>query len=632
MSSEVKKLSLWKKIFRFIIYVSTFFVVFITVLIVWHSRDLPDISVLEKTDRRPSVTLLSQDGELLATYGDLYGETLNLTDLPKHVYQAVVAVEDHRFFSHFGIDLVSFLRALFQNLLSRRVVQGGSSITQQLAKNFLLAHKKFHYSNRSIKRKIQEMLITIWLELRFTKNQILSIYLNRVDLGYGLYGFDAAAQKFFQKSIKDVSVFEAAMLAGMLKAPTRYNPVNHTQRSKDRAAYVVNKMLEQGFITKDEADLEKKLGQELRISQQSEMQGYKYFTDWVINTLPSYLGYIDRDIIVVTTIDVEAQKRATSLVKYYIQQFGKENAFSQVALVSMTPKGEVLAIVGGEDYAKSPFNRATQALRQPGSVFKSFVFLAAFERGLKLEDMYNDVQEEHNGYKPRNYGHIYFGDLTVAEAFAKSVNTITVKIARQYGIGNVIQAARRSGISTNLPRNLALALGAGEVTLFELTAAQAVMANDGFDVYPHGILEIRDKKTRSVLYKRGNPVEKRLFSEDVVRKMHHVMLKATQEGTGRQALQEGVDVYAKSGTSQQNRDAWFVGYLDGEKGPVTGVWVGNDNYSPTNNVVGGTYPAWIWKVFSKPFAEKLKKEIFLKSISKEDVQNKEKPLSIVNGN
>ena len=568
------------------------------IVIAWYSYDLPNIRTLEDSERKPSITMVTKDGDMLTTYGDLYGTTITLDKVPQYVPQAVLAIEDHRFYEHIGIDFISFTRALFNNVIRGKVVQGGSSITQQLAKNFLLAKKKFHYTDRSLRRKVQELLVSLWLEYHFTKDQILSVYLNRIDFGAGVYGFDAAAQRYFFKPLSEVSIFEAGILAGMLKAPTRYNPLRHPKASAERGTTVVKKMIEYKYVSKSTGDAEIKLGKDRLLNRRADTGSYRYFTDWIMDTLPSYLGYIDRDLVVVTSLNLHAQEAATKSIQTMIAQNGEKLGFQQMALVSMNLDGEVIAMVGGKDYSRSQFNRVTQALRQPGSAFKSFVYMAAFENGSKPSDLMNDAQQSYGKWRPKNIYNQYRGDLTLEEAFAYSSNTITVKLLHQTGVGKLINLVRRLGINTKLERNLTIALGSGEVTLFDMTSAIGVVANGGYEMYPHGVVEIRDKATNEVLYKSGPPQLRKLLSDQVVRYTDQIFSASVQYGTSKRSkLNNNIPSAGKSGTTQKHRDGWFVGYVKHRNGPITGIWAGNDDDSPTKGLVGGTIPAETWKMY-----------------------------------
>ncbi|MCP5322488.1 MAG: PBP1A family penicillin-binding protein [Candidatus Paracaedibacteraceae bacterium] len=581
----------------------------LSIIIAWYSYDLPHIRTLEEAERKPSITMVTKDGELLTTYGDLYGTTITLEKVPSYVPKSVLAIEDHRFYRHLGIDIVAFTRAIYNNLIRGRVVQGGSSITQQLAKNFLLAKKKFHYTDRSLRRKVQELLVSLWLEYHFTKDQILSIYLNRIDFGAGIYGFDAAAQRYFFKPLHEVSIFEAAILAGMLKAPTRYNPLRHPEAAIQRGAVVINKMIEYNFISKTAGETEIKIGRDRLLNRKLDIGSYRYFTDWVMDTLPSYLGYIDRDLTVVTTLNTRAQNAAKRTIQTQVNQYGDTKGFKEMALISMNTDGEVIAMVGGKDYSRSQFNRTTQALRQPGSAFKPFVYIAAFEKGFTPSDTMNDEPKSYGKWKPKNIYNQYRGNLTLEEALAYSSNTITVKLLHETGVASLIKLARRLGIHTKLARNLTLALGSGEVTLFDLTAAYGVIANKGYEIYPHGVVEIRDKNTHELLYKSATPPKRKILDESVVKDIDHLLTSAVQYGTSRRSkLKNNIPSAGKSGTSQNYRDGWFIGYAKRTKGPITGIWLGNDDNSPTKGVTGGTLPAETWKMFHDMWLPALARE------------------------
>lgn len=573
-------------------------IVGLAIMLAWYSYDLPDIRTLEEAERKPSITMVTKDGELLTTYGDLYGTTITLNNIPSHISKAVLAIEDHRFYEHLGVDLIAFTRAIYNNVIRGRVVQGGSSITQQLAKNFLLTKKKFHYTDRSIRRKVQELLVSLWLEYHFTKDQILSIYLNRIDFGAGVYGFDAAAQRYFFKPLKEASVFEAAVLAGMLKAPTRYNPLRHPKEATQRGAVVIRKMIEYNFIPKTTGEAEIRIGTDRLLNRRVDTGSYRYFTDWVIDTLPSYLGYIDRDLIVVTSLNLRAQEAARHTIHTITSQYGQKMGFKEMALVSMTTDGEVIAMIGGKDYGRSQFNRATQALRQPGSAFKTFVYAAAFEKKFTPSHIMNDEQQAYGKWKPKNIYNQYRGNLTLEEALAYSSNTISVKLLHEIGVGSLIRLVNRLGINTKLARNLTLALGSGEVTLFDLTSAYAVFANQGYELYPHGIVEIRDRNTNELLYKSASSLSRKVLTEEAVKYTEQSLTAAVEYGTSKRSkLNNNIRSAVKSGTSQNHRDGWAVGYVKRRKGPITGIWVGNDDSTPTKGVTGGTIPSEAWKMY-----------------------------------
>ncbi len=547
----------------------------------WYSQDLPPIDRLAQDSRQPSVTLAADDGSIIASFGDLYGEPLKVAEMSPYLPQAVVAIEDRRFYSHFGIDPIGIARAMVTNLEAGRLVQGGSTLTQQLAKNLFLTPE------RSIKRKIQEALLSLQLEVRYSKEQILTLYMNRVYFGAGTYGVDAAARRFFGKSARDVSLYEAAVLAGLVKAPSRLNPTQEGDRADKRAKLVLDAMVRSGFVTPLEAETayEKKT--------QGKPKGYdrgRYFGDWALTQAQQSLGIVQRDLIVATTLDPEIQAIADKAVREVLAEEGAAKGASEAAVVVMRPDGAVLAMVGGKSYRASQFNRATQALRQPGSAFKLFVYLAGLERGLLPDTPFIDEKIKVGKWEPGNYNNTYRGRVTMREAFARSLNSVAVKIAQQSGVDSLIGAARRLGITTPLPENLALSLGAGEVTLLELTAAYAVFANQGRSVWPYGIRTIKGTGG-TTLFRQPEEVYHRVVRPAQVEAMNNLLHAVVSWGTGRRA-EPGRPAAGKTGTSQDFRDAWFVGFT---ADLVVGVWVGNDDGTAMDKVTGGRLPAEIWR-------------------------------------
>ncbi|HXM85890.1 MAG TPA: transglycosylase domain-containing protein, partial [Stellaceae bacterium] len=435
-------------------------------LLAYFALTLPPTSDLTASERRPSVTMVTEDGTLIATFGDLFGEPVRLKDLPRYVPQAVIATEDHRFYHHFGVDPLGLLRAAFANLRAGHVVQGGSTITQQLAKNLFLTPE------RTVPRKIRETMLALWLEHKFSKDQILELYLNRVYLGAGTYGVDAAAQRYFDKPAKDLSLYEAAVIAGLLKAPTRFSPANDLDRAAARADQVLANMVEEGYITPAQARAASQQKTQLAQTQKAR-PGSRYFADWIAEQIPGFADVDGRDVVVTTTLDPRMQTLAEKAVDGTLDSDGKKYNVTQGALIALSTDGAVRAMVGGRSYGDSQFNRVTQALRQPGSSFKPIVYLAALEGGLQPTDVFNDGPVTIGDYQPRNYENSYRGDVTVSDAVAYSINTVAVQVLARAGIGNVLAAAQRLGITSDLPRDASLALGTGSVTLMEMTAAYA---------------------------------------------------------------------------------------------------------------------------------------------------------------
>lgn len=559
--------------------------------LIWFAYDLPDIKRLELTTREPSVTLLARDGTTIATYGDLYGSFVHVKDLPKYVPQAILATEDRRFYEHFGVDILGILRAAWTNFRAGSVVQGGSTITQQLAKNFLLSEKLYEANDRSFRRKVQEVLLALWLEAHLKKDHILSIYLNRVYLGAGVYGINAAAWRYFGESAKELSVYQAAIIAGLLKAPSRYSPISNPELAHSRARVVLAAMVDAGYLTTEDVQQYQALPEHL-VKTKSEALVGRYFADWVFETLDEYIGKPSEDIVVKTTLDPRLQKLAEESVLKVLTVDGPKFDASQASLVSMTPDGGVRAMVGGSSYAQSQFNRATQAKRQTGSSFKFFVFLAALEHEYTPETMVSDVPMQIGKWKPKNYTWKSRGELSLKDGFAYSVNAMPVRLAYRLGLPIVTKMARRLGLTSPMPKDLTIVLGSGEATLLELSAAYATIANHGFGVWPYGIVEVRNGQGE-LLYKRKSQGAGRILQPQTVRDGLKLMEAAFAYGTGKNA-NIGRPCAGKTGTSQKYRDAWAVGFTPDL---VTGIWMGNDDNKSMKKVTGGRLPAKIWKLF-----------------------------------
>ncbi|MBC6416420.1 MAG: PBP1A family penicillin-binding protein [Rhodospirillales bacterium] len=550
-------------------------------LTIWYGRDLPAVDRLAEDSRRPSITLAASDGSIIASYGDLYGEPLRVGEMSPYLPQAVIAIEDRRYRSHFGLDPIGIARAMLVNLRVGAWVQGGSTLTQQLAKNLFLTPE------RSFRRKIQEAILAIQLEARYSKDQILTLYMNRVYLGAGTYGMDAAAQRFFGKSARDVTLYEAAVLAGLLKAPSVLNPARDGDRADRRAKLVLNAMIETGFVTPLEA--EAAYAGKTEAGPPGYQRG-RYFGDWALSQAQQSLGSVRRDLLVQTTLDPRVQAVAERAVAEVLAEQGAEVGAGEAAVVAMRPDGAVLAMVGGKSYRTSQFNRATQALRQPGSAFKLFVYLAGLESGLTPDSRMIDRRIKVGDWTPENYGGRYRGEVSLREAFARSLNSVAVQVVQKSGLERVLGAARRLGITSPLPENLTVSLGAAEVTLLELTGAFAVFANRGHDVWPYGLSAIEGTEG-TTLYRRPEERYRRAVSPSQVNRMTDLLRAVVAWGTGKRA-DPGRPAAGKTGTSQDFRDAWFVGFTADF---VVGVWVGNDDGTPMRNVTGGRLPAEIWR-------------------------------------
>ncbi len=542
---------------------------------------LPDIDQAVARTRQPSTTITAENGNEVKTFGSVYSEVIRLNELPSYVPDAIISTEDRRFYAHFGFDIVAFTRAMLTNIFMGRYAQGGSTITQQVAKNLFLT------SQKNIKRKTQELLLAFWLEHKFSKEQILTLYLNRVYLGAGTYGIEAASQKYFQKSSRDMNLLEAAIIAGMLKAPSRYNPIASAERAKARAKVVLQNMVNNDALT--ERQMKYALTLPVGEDKSYKVQGADYFADWVYREVNDYIGERGNDIYVYTTLDQKIQENAEKILREEVLAAKNRNV-SEGAVVVLNKSGEVKAMVGGIDYRKSQFNRAVTALRQPGSAFKPFVYLTALQNGWKREDRIDDVPLSIGKWKPENYDKKYHGSVTLEEALMKSLNLATVNLSESLSRKDIIRTAKKMGISTPVENTPSLALGTFEVKVIDMAAAYSAIANGGYATWPHAIKEVYTRDGYQ-LYQREADTENRILDAGAVKDLTKMLEKVISQGTGRRAKIPGFAA-GKTGTTQDYRDAWFVGFTDEY---VIAVWVGNDDNSPMKGVTGGTLPAEIWR-------------------------------------
>ncbi|GAA0784585.1 transglycosylase domain-containing protein [Roseibium denhamense] len=553
-------------------------------IIGYYAAFLPPTSEWKVPARPPNVKIVASNGQLIANRGDTGGEAVRLEQLPPYLPNAVIAIEDRRFRSHFGIDPIGLARALATNVTTGRLVQGGSTLTQQLAKNLFLE------PDRTIKRKIQELVLAFWLEAEYSKEEILEMYLNRVYLGSGAYGVDAAARRYFGKSARLLTVAEAATIAGLLKAPSRFSPARNPDLAEERAQLVLAAMHEEGYITGDEA--KNALAAPAKVVRRYTTASENYAADWVMDVLPHFVGSIEGDIIVDTTIDPAIQSAAETALRSALAENRQTLGVAQGAIVTLDTAGSVKALVGGSDYSKSQFNRAVYAKRQPGSSFKPFVYLAALENGLSPQTVRQDQPITIGGWSPQNYTKEHYGPVTLTRALSLSLNTVAVRLAHEVGTKTVGNVAQRLGISSDLQTNLSLALGTSEVTPLEIASAYVPLSNGGYGVIPHIIRRIKtvDGKT---LYSRRGDGRGRVIDRTHVGYMNLMMSETLLTGTGRKArLDSGRPAGGKTGTSQDFRDAWFIGYTGNL---TTAVWFGNDDNSPTRKATGGSLPATTWK-------------------------------------
>ncbi|KQO77096.1 transglycosylase domain-containing protein [Rhizobium sp. Leaf262] len=554
-------------------------------VVFYYGTRMPSASTWSIPERPPNLKIVAVDGSVLANRGTTGGEALSLEDMSPYLPQAVIAIEDRRFYSHFGIDPLGLARAIVTNVVSGRTLQGGSTLTQQLAKNLFLS------PDRTIERKIQEVLLSFWLEQKYTKDQILAMYLNRVYFGSNAYGVEAASRRYFNKSARDVNLGEAALLAGLLKAPSRLSPARDPQAAEERAQVVLQSMRDVGFITEDE--IKTAMSQPPTKAKRFWSGAEHYAADMVLDEVRGLIGDVKQDLVVDTTIDLDLEKEAEKALSDVLKGEGRKQGASQAALASIDGTGAIRAVVGGADYAQSQFNRASKAKRQPGSAFKPFVYIAALENGLTPNSIRNDAPVKIGKWTPENYDQKYRGEVTLATALANSLNTIAAQLVMEVGPDRVTQVAHRMGIESDLQANASIALGTSEVSLLELTSAYAPMMNGGFKATPHIVKRITDADGK-VLYENKYDNPPRVLSEGIAATMNSMLTGVINEGTGKAARLKGWQAAGKSGTTQSFRDALFVGYTSTL---TTGVWFGNDDGTSMKKVTGGGLPAKAWKEF-----------------------------------
>jgi len=553
-------------------------------VLVWALRDVPWSEIRDGT-LKPVVVLETADGNPLVRQGPYQGPYAQYNQFPPHLIDAVLSIEDRRFMDHFGIDVRGIARAFLRNFEAGSVVEGGSTITQQFIK------LQYLDSDRTIKRKIQEVVVAVWLEWKLGKKEILTRYLNSAYLGAGATGMPAAARIYFNKDISALNLAESAMLAGLLRAPSQWNPIGNFEGARQRSTVVLDAMAANGKITASEAQAVKASFARLNPTPPTPRSG-SWFADWISPQASEIAGPSPGTTTVRTTLVPHLQQIAERVVTKALDREGKAAGASQAALVAMTPEGAVVAMVGGRDYKASQFNRAVTAMRQPGSTFKLFVYYAALKAGLTLYDRVLDAPININGWSPENSGGRYHGWVTLAEAFARSLNAATVALAEEVGLDNVITAARELGIDAPLANTPSLALGTSEVSLLDLTSAYASVHLGKAPVNPWGIVDFQaagqPKAFRVGPQARPN-IDLTPYQSDLTGLLQLVV----ERGTGR-AADPGTYAAGKTGTSQNNRDAWFVGFTEPL---VAGVWVGNDDDTPMNGVTGGALPARIWRDF-----------------------------------
>lgn len=573
--------------------------ILLVAVIAYFARGLPDTTKLTAIQRQPTISYLDRSGALIAIRGSQYAPPVDLDSLPAYVPAAFVSIEDHKFYRHFGFDIGGIVRSQLYNATHRGgPLRGGSTITQQLARNLFLT------LDQNYKRKVQELLLSVWLEWKFSKKQILALYMNRVNFGGGAYGIEAAAQRYFNKPASKLTVGEAALLAGLLKAPSRYSPVNDQDRAARRATIVLDKMVEYKAITKEQEA--QAFATPVIFSKTLSSQHAQYFVDWVDGQLRDILGgrpqELQGDLVVETTLDLPIDTVAELAAQQVVDR-DKKQGVQNAALVALDSEGRVRAMIGGVSYAQSQFNRAVDAKRQAGSAWKPFVYLTAVEQGRTPDVMVVDEPVTINGWTPKNYTNRYLGPITLQTALAQSINTVAARLADEVGRENVARTARRLGITSSINTDPAMALGTASVSPLEMAQAYAPFSNGGVKAPAWGIERIRTADGR-ILYEHHMDQRPQVIANPSLTYMNRMLRSVlVSPGTGGRAQIRGYDLAGKTGTTSDYRDAWFVGYTGGF---VTAVWVGKDDNSPMARVTGGGAPAEIWRAFMTAALPRLK--------------------------
>lgn len=571
----------------------------ICILYKYYSAKLPSVDEILNVNGRNVEVLYSNSVDEIRRYSDVNVDSLNYSEIPQDLINALIATEDRKFFSHGGLDYIGILRAMIVNLKSGSIRQGGSTITQQLAKMIL------NDNSRTLRRKFKELVLTKKIEKNLTKENILSLYLSKAYFGAGNYGIKSASKFYFAKNLSDLKLEECAMLVGLLKAPSKYNPLSNEDLTQGRTTQVIINMRDAGFIA--ENDIFSYLTQDLDFisyRENNSNQSY-FFSDWIFNQLDEYTDNTG-NISVVTTLDYNIQNIVTDTVAAFVENNEKKLGKSELAVLVMNKNGEILSMIGGKNYKRSQFNRAIHAHRQIGSLFKIFIYLTGFENGLKINDIFIDEPIKIENWYPENNDSKYRGKITVAEAFAYSSNSVAVQVADYFGIENVLKTANKLGLVDEFKKDLTVTLGSQESTLLDITAAYATVANGGIPVFPHAIKHVIS--SGNIVYKRNISEKMPIFDEISIENMQYLLFNTIINGSGKnakvQSLVDKTNAYnyshtdakffigGKTGTNQDYRDAWFVGFADDY---VIGIWMGNDDNTPTNKLSGGNLPASLWR-------------------------------------
>lgn len=575
------------------IFVATWIAIAVFGILIYYGYDLPKLQELELVIKKPTIELKYSNGNRLLGFGEVYREQVTYYQLPKDLVNAVIATEDRRFFNHWGFDIIGIIRAMFVNQAAGKIVQGGSTITQQLAKMLFLDPE------RTFKRKVQEVLLALQLEQNFTKEQILSFYLNHAYFGSGNYGVANASKFYFNKEVEKLSLNDSAMLAGLLKAPSKLSPRNNPKLAKERREQVIRNLIDEGYIKKDKLKFVNN-----EIEYQDDATQNLYFVDLIKDEIAKNFTPQTREknVSIITTLDEDLQNNFIRIVSQFTKKHQKilenKGKKTELALVAINKEGEVVAMIGGRSYQQSQFNRALQAKRQAGSAFKAIIYASAFESGINSDEIFEDKKISIGDWEPENYNNQYRGEISLKDAFAYSSNSVAIQLAQKIGNLEIIKMAKKLGITSKINQSdSTIALGTTEVTLLELTNSFSIINNDGNSVDLHFIKEIVENKINgknkiksTSTYQYPKPEPQLLLNENVVEELQDVMSGVVEYGTAKNANIDN-DAFGKTGTSQNFRDAWFIGSFEDL---TIGIWFGNDDNSPTNHITGGTLPAMLF--------------------------------------
>ncbi|MBL6621602.1 MAG: PBP1A family penicillin-binding protein [Rickettsiales bacterium] len=551
--------------------------------IAYNYAKLPDVATIRNKNFQSLIHIQDNQEDLIKTIGNQDSNYIIYDDLPNHLINAVLAIEDRKFFNHFGIDFFSIARAVLKNIKSARYAEGASTITQQLAKLYFLSSKK------TLKRKFTEMLLAIKLERYFSKEEILELYLNKAYFGSGNYGINSAAQDYFSKKINQLNIHEAALLAGLLKAPSKFSPKTNPLLSEQRTNIVLSAMVEAGFISEEEYVISQYQDNAFNANF-AKNDNFKYFTDYALKIAADKIEIFPFDVKLHTSFDKRINEIANNVISNYYKKHSERLNGTQISVIIMRNNGAIVTMLGGKNYKESQFNRAVYAKRQPGSAFKIFPYIVALDNGYKADYKIIDEEIEIEGWIPKNYDSIYRGEITLREAFVRSVNSVAAKLTYELGIDKVINMAHKIGIDSDIPNLPSIALGSNEVNLLEMVKSYAVIANGGYAVEPYLLYKVSDN-FGNIFYEYIDDKNDKIIKKRTIEEIKNLLNGVVIWGTGKNAYNSEIDLWGKTGTSQNYRDAWFIGF---SRDLTIGIWIGNDANKPLNNITGGAFPALIF--------------------------------------